>query len=228
MKQFAVIGLGNFGYALARELMEQGAQVIAVDKKPERVETIKEFVTDAVTLEAGDEVALKSISIHAVDIAIVCIGDNVEANLLVTVLLKKLGVKKVWARAISPLQQEILKAIDVDYIISIEHDMGQMIARSLVIENAFKHTYLGPGYSVVEIKAPESFVGTTLRKSDIRTTYNLNVIGIKRKLPKITSEGERTFEETIDYVPSPDTKIEVEDILILVGEDANIAKFSKS
>jgi trk system potassium uptake protein TrkA len=228
MKQFAVIGLGNFGYSLALELIDQGAQVIAVDRDAERVEAIKESVTYAVTLEAGNEEALRAVSIHEVDAAIVCIGDNVEANLLITVLLKRVGVGKIWARAISPLQQEILKAIEVDAILNLEHEMGLMVARSLVVENVIKHVYLGPDHSVAEVKVPEALEGKTLRQSGMRKNFNLNVVGIKKKVPRITKDGERTFEEITDSVPSPDAKLEKEDVLVLVGKDADIARFAKS
>jgi trk system potassium uptake protein len=190
MKQFAVIGLGNFGQVLALELMAQGAQVIAVDRDTERVEAIKDSVTYAVTLEAGNEAALKSVSIHEVDAAIVCIGDNVEANLLITVLLKRVGVRKVWARAISPLQQEILKAIEVDSVLNLEEEMGRMVARSLIVENVSKHVPLSPGYSLAEIKVPDAVVGQTLRQSGLRKNFNLNVVGIKKRIPQITEDGE--------------------------------------
>ncbi|HEO71618.1 MAG TPA: TrkA family potassium uptake protein [Candidatus Hydrogenedentes bacterium] len=228
MKQFAVIGLGNFGYALAQELMEQGAQVIAVDRDADRIEAVKDMVTYAVTLEAGNEAALKSISIQEVDAAIVCIGANVEANLLITVLLKRVGVPKIWARAISPLQQEILKALNVDSILNLEYEMGRMVARSLVVENVLKHVYLSPGYSVAEVKVPEALVGKTLRQSGLRKDFNLNVVGIKKKVPEITKDGERTFEEKTENVPSPDTRLEEEDILMLVGKDTDVARFTKA
>ncbi len=228
MKQFAVIGLGNFGYALAQELMEKGAQVIAVDRDPQRIEAIKDIVTYAVTLEAGDESALKAASIHEVDVAIVCIGDKIEANLLITVLLKRIGVRKIWARAISPLQQEILKALEVDSIINIEQDMGRTVAQSLVMDNVVKHVPLSDGYSVAEIKVPKEMVGKTLRQSGLRKDHNLNVVGIKKKVPQITDDGERTFEEKTENVPSPDRKLEAEDVLILVGKDTDIEKFGKT
>ncbi len=228
MKQFAVIGLGSFGYALALELMEQGAEVIAVDRDADRVEAIKESVSYAVTLEAGDEAALKSVSIHEVDAAIVCIGANIEANLLVTVLLKRIGVRRVLARAISPLQQEILKAIEVDSVLNIEHDMGRMVARGLLVGNVAKHVSLSPGYSLAEIKTPEALVGKTLRQSGLRKDFNLNVVGITRKAPQITQDGARTFEERTENVPSPDAKLEEEDVLVVIGTDADIAKLAKS
>ncbi|MGD9873572.1 MAG: TrkA family potassium uptake protein [Kiritimatiellia bacterium] len=227
MKQFAVIGLGNFGHAVALELMEQGAQVIAVDRDEERVEALKEKVTVSVALEAGDEAALRSAAVHEVDAAVVCIGDNVEANLLITVLLRKIGVKKIWARAISALQREILKALEVDSIISIEDEMGRMVARSLMIENVVKHVYLSPGFSVAEIEVSEALAGKTLRQSGIRQDYNLNVVALKKRVPQIGRDGERMFEEVTDNVPSPDARLAEKDILVLVGRDEDIAKFGR-
>lgn len=227
MRQIAVIGLGNFGSNVARELVEQGAQVVAVDKNKERVEEIKELVTYAVTLNATDENALKSVAIHEVDAAVVCVGMDVEANLLITLLLKKIGVKQVWARAINPLQREILKALQVDSIINLEQEMGRLVARSLVIENVVKHIHLSPGYSVAEIEVPELLVGQTLRRANLRREHNLNVVAIKKRKPQITRDGERTFEEYTDNVPSPDTTFEESDILVVVGNDSDIAKFSR-
>ncbi|HMA64795.1 MAG TPA: NAD-binding protein, partial [Chitinispirillaceae bacterium] len=97
MRSIAVIGLGNFGSTVARELTERGARVIAIDENRERVEAIKESVAYAVTLNSTDKAALESVAIRDVDVAVVCIGEDVEANLLTTLLLKKLGVKKIWA-----------------------------------------------------------------------------------------------------------------------------------
>lgn len=227
MRQVAVIGLGNFGHNVANELVEQGAQVIAIDHDSERVEAIKDTVTYAVALNTMDEKALRSVGVHEVDVAVVCIGDDIEANMLTTILLKKMGLNRIWARAISPLQQEILKALDVESVINLEQEMGVLVARSLVIQNVVKHIHLGPGYSVAEIKVPATWVGKTLRNSKLREDYQLNVVAIKKKRPQITTDGERIFEETIENVPSPDVELDESDILVMVGEDHDLAKFAK-
>jgi trk system potassium uptake protein TrkA len=207
--------------------VELGAHVIAVDKEKDKVEALKESVTYAVSLNATDENALRAAAIHEVDVAVVCIGLDIEANLLITLLLKKIGVKKIWSRAISPLQQEILKALEVDSIINLEKEMGRLVARSLVMENVVKHVHLSPGYSVAEMKVPERFVGKTLRQTNLRKTYGVNVVAIKRQKPQITEAGERTFEEETENVPSPDRGLEEGDILVVVGGDNDIGRFSK-
>lgn len=227
MRQIAVIGLGNFGRNVALELVDQGAQVIAIDRNKERVEEIKDSVTYAIALNATDEDALRSARIHEVDVAVVCIGVDIEANLLSTLLLKKIGAKKIWARAISPLQLEILKALQVDSIINLEQEMGRLVARSLMIENVVKHIHLSPGYSVAEIKTPIALIGKTLRETKLRREFNINVLAIRKKVPEITDEGERTFREYTENVPSPDDSFEEDDVLVIVGNDKDIARFSE-
>ena len=227
MRTIAVIGLGNFGSTVAVELTERGAQVIAIDEKKERVEAIKESVSYAVSLNSTDQSALKSVAIQDVDIAVVCIGEDVEANLLTTLLLKKIGVKKIWARAISPLQQEILKTLDVDEIIDLEEQMGRSVAQSLASENVSKHIPLSTGHSIAEVNVPPSFVGKALREIDTRGKYKVNIVAVKTYTPAINDAGERYFEETINYIPSGDDTLPEECTLVVAGSDRNIEKFAK-
>ena len=227
MRTIAVIGLGNFGNTVAIELTERGAQVIAIDENKERVEAIKESVSYAVTLNSTDQAALKSIAIQDVDIAIVCIGEDVEANLLTTLLLKKIGVKKIWARAINPLQLEILKTLDVDEIINLEEQMGKSVAQSLASENVSKHIPLAPGHSIAEVEIPSLFDGKPLRELNAREKYNDNLIAIKTYTPAINDMGERTFDESINDVPAADEKLAEECVLVVAGSDRNIEKFAK-
>lgn len=152
MRQIAVIGLGKFGGTVAKELTARGAQVIAIDEQKERVESLKESVTYAVAVNSTDENALRAIGIQNVDIAVICIGEDIEAALLTTLLLKKMGIKRIWTRAISPLQQEIFKTLQVDYIINLEEEMGKIIANSLTSSNVTRHIPLTSGCSIAEIK----------------------------------------------------------------------------
>ncbi len=227
MRQIAVIGLGNFGFTVAKELTDHGAQVLAIDEKKERIELIKECVNTAVAADTTDEKALKAIGVQNVDVAVVCIGEDVEANLLTTILLKKIGVKKIWARAISPLQHEILKSLEVDNIINLEEEMGKITANSLIAPNISRFISLMPGHSFMEIKMPASIVGKTIQEIHPRRKSKVNIVAIKKKRPQITGTGERTFEEYIEDVPSSDDPLEESDILLLVGKDEDLQKFSK-
>jgi trk system potassium uptake protein TrkA len=228
MRQVAVIGLGKFGSTVAKELTERGAHVIAVDENIERVENIKESVTYAVVVNSVDEQALRAVGIQNVDVAVVCIGENVEANLLTTLLMKKLGIKQIWARAISPLQQEILKTMEVNNIINLEEEMGSLVANSLISRSISKCIPLTPGHSIVEIQVPAKLVGKTIRDLKLRETFRINVVAIKKKRPEINKLGERTFEEYMEHVPMPDAPFEETDVLLIIGSDPDIERFSNS
>lgn len=226
MRTIAVIGLGGFGSSVARELTEKGVQVLAIDRDRVQVDAIKDSVTHAAALNSTDEEALRAVDIQSVDVAVVCIGKDIEANLLTTILLKKMGVHRIWTRALSPLQQEILKMLEVDNVINLEKEMGSIVATSLVSTNITRHIPLAKGHSIVEMQVPAEFVGKTLRAIDLRNKFNINIVALKKMIPGINDQGERTTEESIEDVPKPDDVLEETDRLLIVGSDKNVEKFA--
>lgn len=226
MRNIAVIGLGGFGSSVARELTEKGVEVLAIDRDREPVEAIKDSVAHAVTLNSTDENALRAIGIKNVDVAVVCIGEDIEANLLTTILLKKLGVHRIWTRALSPLQQEILKMLEVDNVINLEKEMGSFIANSLASANITRYIPLSKGHSIVEVEIPADFVGKTLRVLDPRSKFGVNVVAIKKRVPAINEQGDRILEESIEDVPSPDQILQESDHLLIVGSNKNVERFA--
>jgi len=226
MRNIAVIGLGGFGSSVARELTEKGVQVLAIDRTRELVEAIKDSVAHAATLNSTDEEALRAVGIQNVDVAVVCIGKDIEANLLTTILLKKMGVHCIWTRALSPLQQEILKMLEVDNIVNLEKEMGGFVATSLASANITRHIPLAKGHSIVEVQVPSEFANKTLRELDPRNQYNINIVAIKKMIPGINEQGERIMEESIEDVPKPDDVLEETDRLLIVGSDKNVERFA--
>lgn len=226
MRTIAVIGLGGFGSAVARALTEKGIEVLAIDTNQDLVENIKNEVAHAATLNATDEEALRAVSIQNVDVAVICVGKDIEANLLTTILLKKMGLPRIWTRVISPLQEEILKRLEVEKIINLEMEMGYIVATSLASANIIRHIPLSKDHSIVELKVPESYVGQTLRRLDPRKSFNVNIVAIKKMRPAITDQGERTLEPHIEDIPDPDAPLDEDDILLVVGSDKNIESFS--
>jgi trk system potassium uptake protein len=226
MRNIAVIGLGKFGSSLARELSEKGVEVLAIDRNRESVEAVKDSVTHAATLSSTDEEALRAVGIQNVDVAVVCIGEDIEANLLTTILLKKMGVHRIWTRALSPLQQEIIKMLEIDNIINLEQEMGRIVASSLASTNITRHIPLAKGHSIVEVQVPEEFIGKTLRTLDARNQFGINIVAIKKMIPGINDQGERMMEEFIEDVPKPDDILEETDRLLVVGSDKNVEKFA--
>lgn len=227
MRQFAVIGLGNFGKSVALTLAGKGCQVLAIDIDEEKVQEISDKVLHAVKADASDEKVLRSLDIKTVDVAIVSVGENMEASIMISLLLRELGVKMVVTKAVSTLHGKVLRKIGVDRVIFPERDIGVKVAESLVSPNIFEYIELSPEYSIVEIVAPKILVGKTLKELDIRKKYHLSIIAIKRKTPELTEKGETEFKEEIDVNPQAEDEIEAGDILIIVGSDKDIKKFKE-
>lgn len=227
VRQFAVIGLGRFGSSVARTLVDAGYEVLAIDENEERVKEVSDLVTEAVELDATDEKALRAVGIEDVDVAIVAIGTDMQASILITILLKEIGVKEVVAKAINARHGRILQKIGADKVVFPEREMGERLAQTLITPGVLEQIELTPGHSIMEIVAPEAFVGKTIRALDIRAKYGANIITIKKKVPQLTEAGETDFVETVNIVPKADDKIEKGDHLVVVGKDEHLAKLKK-
>lgn len=223
MRRIAIIGLGRFGSALAETLSDKGVEVLAIDTDADKVADIKDKVVCAVQLDSTDEAALRAVGIEDMDAAVVAIGDNVEANLLTTALLKKFNLPEIFSRSMTPLQARILKTMDIKRVINLEEEMGQQLAKSLVVQTIEKQIALASGHSYAELKAPRPFVGKTMKETSPRRNYKVNVIAIKKRLPDVDEHGQRTYKEEINDVPQPDDVFDEDDVLLVIGSDENIA-----
>lgn len=217
MRSFVVIGLGEFGFSLAKTLSELGAEVIAIDANPERVKLIDGFVTQAITLDATNEKAIKSVGIDNVDVGIVAIGTKLESSILVTLILKEIGIKKILAKAVSEIQGRLLARVGADEVVYPEIDSGKRLANSLVSKNIMDFIQLSDEYAVVEIVPPPDFYEKSLSELSLRTKYNINVIGIR-------PEGDT---ENIKILPLAEDKIQEGDMLIVIGAVRDVEKFKK-
>lgn len=218
-KQYAVIGLGRFGFSIAKTLAENKCEVIAVDKDEERVRKAADYVTLAVQLEAMDEKALRSIGIQNVDIAIVSIGENIEANILVIMLLKEMGVKHIIAKAVTSLHGKVLQNLKVERIIFPERDMAIRVAHSLIRPSILEQLELSPEYSIIEIPAPAVFINKTLKDTGLRSRYGVNLIAIK--------DTDRSGKEKWNVNPGPADVIREGDLLVIIGLNTDLEKMSQ-
>ncbi|RKY41792.1 MAG: TrkA family potassium uptake protein [Candidatus Makaraimicrobium thalassicum] len=223
MKQFAVIGLGRFGSSVARALSGKGQQVIAIDRDEELVNDIMDNVTKAVCLDSTDEKAVKSVGLQNVDVAICGIGTNVEASILVTLLLKDLDIPVIVCKATNIAHKKVLEKIGATKVILPEKDSGERIASTLISKSdaVLDHIGLSGNSSIIEIIIPEKFVGKSLRDLDIRSGYGVNVIAIKKKV-KVTRNGKECEEEKINVTPLADDIVAKGDILVVFGENDKI------
>ncbi len=227
MKKFAVIGLGVFGSSIAKSLTEKGVEVIAIDRDMERVNAIQDYVTLAVRLDSTDESALMAQGVNEVDVAIVCIGEHFEDNLLTSVLLKQLGVKTVITRATSDIQTKILNAVGIDRIINPEQEVGEKLAYTLVHPSLNEIFYLSGSVTIAEIKVPERFVGKTPGELQLRAKYGINLILIERKVEEALI-GEKKVLRHKTIIPAADTVLEADDDLVVVGTRNGIKKLAES
>ena len=223
MRKFAVIGLGRFGATVAEALARRGAEVIAIDKNPELVEKFKEIVTLAVRLDSTDEEALLSQGVDKVDVGIVSIGEF-ESCILTTALLKKIGVPKVITRAshtISDIQEKILTLVGADRIILPEVEIGKKLAQSLIASNILDYFPITEKYSAAQVNAPKKFWGKKIGDLKIRQKYRVNILEIRK-----ISEDNKV--EKVNYLPQATDMIEKGDVLLVVGEEEDIERFSRS
>jgi len=221
---FAVIGLGQFGNAIARTLARRGAAVLAIDSDAETVENIKEEVSAAVCLDATDIKALRSQNIQDVDGVVVAIGEDFESLMLCVVQLMELKVNRIMARANGKHQHMILQKIGVKEILSPENDVGLAVAERLINPNILTSLILPDNYEIVEIKTPRTMANRQLGDIDLRTKYNLNLITLKRESEMI-SEGEVVKEAHILGVPNSETVLIESDTIIVFGLVKDIERF---
>ncbi|MFH1846574.1 MAG: TrkA family potassium uptake protein [Candidatus Omnitrophota bacterium] len=223
MKQFAVIGLGRFGSSVAGTLAEKGQEVLAIDKKEELVHELMDTVTKAVCLDATDEKAVRSVGLDKVDVAICGIGTDVEASILVTLLLKDLGVPIIVCRATTSAHKKVLEKIGATKVIMPELDTGERVASTLisVSDTILDHIGLSGNSSIIEIVVPEEFAGKSLRNLDMRSTYGVNIIAIKKKV-KIIKNGEESEEDKINAAPQAEDLVSKGEILVVFGENEKI------
>ncbi|QYK48369.1 MAG: TrkA family potassium uptake protein [Phycisphaeraceae bacterium] len=226
----AVIGLGQFGKGLAVSLAARGVEVIAIDRSRSIVEDLRDDVTLAVAFDATDEDALRANLPQNLSAAVVGIGNNFEATLLVTVLLKQHGVGRVIARAASPLAARILAKIGADEVVNPEEESADRWANRIRTPNLLSHIEFHEGYSIVELGVPRAWVGKTLIELNLRAKAGLHVVAVKRVRPAHhgsvpagatvrSGEPEARIE-----VPLPTEPLRDSDVLILMGKDEDFAR----
>lgn len=211
MEEFAVIGIGRFGFSLATTLYKLGYEVIAIDIDEEKVEDIAEEVTYSVQADATDENALRSIGLRNVDVVVVATASDLQSSILATLNAKELGIKKVYAKAMNQQHSKVLHKIGADRVFSPERDMGVRVAHNLVSSNIFEIIELDPEHSIIEINALKGWNNNTLEKLDFRAKYGLNIIAIKRG-------------DEFNISPTASDVVKENDILVVVGSNRDIDK----
>lgn len=210
-KQFVIIGLGRFGASVAKTLYALGNDVLAIDMDEDLVQEISDNVTHAVQVDATDENALRSLGIRNFDVAIVTIGSNIQASVMVTLLVKELGVKYIIAKGHSDLHAKVLYKIGADRVVLPEKDMGVRVAHNLVSESILDYIELSQDYSIMQIRALDEWEGKSLNELRLRSEYGINVMAIKKG-------------KDINISPSAEDKVETGDIIVAIGSAEELRK----
>ncbi len=208
-KQYVVFGAGRFGSSLSMALAESGYEVMVVDGKEEVVQDIAPFVTHAVRADATDPDVLKELGIRNFDVAVVAIGKDMQASIMLTMLLKELGIPYVVAKAGTEIHQRILKKVGADRIILPEHEMGRRIAANLISGNIIDYIELSKDYSIMEVAILPEWAEHTIIDLDVRSKYGINIIAIEHG-------------DEINISPEPEYRLSEGDKLVVVGTNKSL------
>ena len=214
-RTFGVVGLGNFGSTVARELQRFGNHVIGVDISYARVMTLADTLSQAMIVDARDDAALREAGFGDCDVAVVAMGDDLEASILAAINLKLVGVPVVWAKATTKTHHRILSKLGVDRVIHPEVEVGQHIAQ--VLHNPLVRDYvrLGNGYHVVNFRIPKSLQGKSLKDLPHGDKFNLRCIGVMRGTAYVGQDA-------------TGCQLERDDLLLLLGQRKDLRNFAAS
>ena len=214
MKSYMIIGLGRFGSGLAKSLSQLGAEVLAMDVRPELVQQLSSEVTHAVVGDGQDKEVLRALGARNFDCAVVAIGDNLAASVLTVMNLQELGVPRLICKAHDVMHRRVLEKLGVDQVVVPELEQAQRLARILQSHNVLDYIELSSDYGILEVPAPKSWADKSIRELNVRAKMDINIIAVKN--------GEKTMVS-----PSADYRIHAEDVLAVLGDTAALEAMQK-
>ena len=214
MRNFLVIGLGEFGKSVAKTLFKNKSTVLAIDSSPDLIQQAlnEGFIDEAVILDATDELALKNVVKDDFDTAFVSVGDNIQASILITLHLKELGLKNIICKAVNHTQGRVLEKIGATQVVFPEESMGEKIAFSVLRPTIVEYFKFSEDYFIYEVKIPNSYVNKSLSELNLRHKYEINILAIKH------SDGK------MNITPDPNMKLGKEDLLVVLARESTIGK----
>jgi trk system potassium uptake protein TrkA len=217
------IGLGNFGASLAKALTAMGHDVIGVDKNGEKTEFYKDKIANTISLDATDPHALKLLPIKEADVFVVCIGDDFGISVMISALLKKMGVKKIICRESSSIHLTVLNAIGVAETINPEWEAAQVLAQRLALDGVLHLFNISDTLKIIDMVVPLLFVGQKFSPVSFKEETHLKIVALKRNEKILYSSS-----QPVEDADREDLYFEPYDILVLIGDIRDIRKFLKS
>ena len=218
MKNFLVIGLGEFGKSVAKTLYKNKATVLAIDSREGVIkQALNEgIIEEAIILDATDEIALKKVVRDDFDTAFVSVGDNIQASILITLQLREMGVKNVICKAVNHTQEKVLYKIGATQVVFPEELMGEKVAYSVLRPTIIEYFKFAEDYFIYEVKVPKSYVGKSLMELNLRHKYEINILAVKHSNGKM------------NVTPDPNVKLNKDDILIMLSNENVIDRVTKA
>lgn len=214
MKSYVVVGLGRFGSETARQLSRLGCEVLAIDLKSELIQQIANDVTHAVVGDSRDKEVLRTLGVGEFDCAIIAIGDDLATSVLVTMNMKELGVPYLVCKAHDDTHRRVLEKLGANRVVIPEQENAARLARSLSSTNLLDYIELSEDYSIVELPAPRSWVGKTLKELDVRAKLGVNILAVRR-------------DGKMDVSPASDLDFQDGDIIVVLGDTKALDKIQK-
>jgi trk system potassium uptake protein TrkA len=220
MKRFIVIGVGQFGFSVAKTLVDLGYDVLAIDRNEARIQEISDQVPHAVVADGEDEKTLRSLGAQEYDVAVVTCGENMESSILATAILREIGVNEIIVKGLNPTHGDILKRIGAAQVVYPESEMGAQLAHRLANPDILQELALSKDYSIKEIAIPVDLVGKSILEGDIRAKYGLTILAIRNY-----SEKKDKTQENLLLSPAPQYIFQENDRLLLFGKNKDIENF---
>ena len=217
-----VFGLGNFGMSLSLSLTETGNEVIGIDKNMEKINLIKEKISHAICMDSTNELAYNAVPLKDADKVVVAIGENEGAAIITTAIIKKISDVKIISRALSPIHDTVLEAMGIYSIIHPEQESADRLTKQINFKSTLENYQLDNNFTISEVLAKPEFFGKTLQELDTIDKYHLTLITIIRKREKRNLIGKKSIVKESIGRPTPETRIEENDILVVYGNNRNI------
>ncbi|MDF1570621.1 MAG: TrkA family potassium uptake protein [Bacteroidales bacterium] len=222
---FLIVGLGNFGVALAVRLTQIGHEVIGVDSNMSKVELLKNDITHTICANCTDYHSARELPVKEADVVIICIGEDNGNSIMATAIMKQLNAKRIIGRAVSDTQETVLHAMGIDEIVHPEQDSAEKLARKLTTEGLIDSFDLSPDYSIVKIDVPERYEGKVLSDTDIRSNYDITVLAIFSGKSSSNFFGIKSPSNEIKSIAKADSLLGKGDIMVVFGKVRDIEKF---
>lgn len=221
--KFIIIGLGNFGATLGLRLVEDGHEVIGVDKRPEPVNLLQDKFTHTIELDTNDELSFERLPLDGADTILVTIGEDIGASVTTTALIKKRGEgSTLIARAMSDIHHTILEAMGVDEIIHPEAEFADQLANRLLVDGALKSLTLDSKFSILEVEVPEKMVGKTVEKLTLPEEWEVTIVTLLKEKKRRSIWGISKAYREVTGVVKPQTELQKTDRLVLFGQTHKI------